>query len=134
MSQRLTTYDLHNYGELPIKGRQTGQMMTEGVKCSQCLVQTKSLSSLVKGYRGAVFKPQINRMSIIKNGSTQCDICGRFIARFNNHYTWTYYGGTTDYEPPDSQHAHVKCFEKEHDSKEKLDRMRNICWLGPVCL
>lgn len=71
-------------------------------------------------------------MSINKNGVMQCDICGRFISYSNEYFEWTYYASATVLEPPDPQHAHIKCYEKEHSTKEQKERMKRICWIRPV--
>ena len=70
-------------------------------------------------------------MSFIKNGSLQCDICGKFIG-YKSHYDWTYYGNSNDLEPPDPNHAHIECYESQSESEKGLTEKAS--WLKPVIL
>jgi hypothetical protein len=56
---------------------------------------------------------------ITGNGRFICDLCGKFVS-WSEHYTWTPYGGCQDLEPPDSQHAHVKCFDNLEEKTKQL--------------
>lgn len=67
-------------------------------------------------------------MSITKNGVLKCDICGKFIG-WKTHYTWTYYGNANDYEPPDPNHAHLDCYNKQTDNEKQLTYRSS--WLKP---
>ena len=69
-------------------------------------------------------------MSFTKNGALKCDICGKFIAKFDKHYDWTYYGNSNDLEPPDPNHAHLKCFESQTEKEKSLTE--KVSWLKPM--
>lgn len=65
---------------------------------------------------------------ITKNTRIRCDLCGKFVP-FNEYYTWTEYGYCYSEEPPDPNHAHVKCFENiDEDYRNLINR---ISWCKP---
>ena len=57
----------------------------------------------------------------------RCYFCGKFIAYHESQYRWTPYGGAMDFEPPDEEFAHSRCYET-YDKKELLI---NTSWLKP---
>ena len=58
----------------------------------------------------------------------KCEICGRFV-KWSDHYSWTYYGGCTDLEPPYPTYACPSCYEAqtEHEKQSTV----NVCWIKP---
>ena len=67
-------------------------------------------------------------MSWTKNNRIRCDICGKLMG-YHEWYTWTPYGSCMDLEPPDSQEAHVRCYEGMTEAERHLTE--RISWIKP---
>lgn len=57
---------------------------------------------------------------ITKNTRLRCDICNKFISFKENKYTWVPFGNRFDIEPPDEEHAHIKCYNNLNDNSKNL--------------
>ena len=49
---------------------------------------------------------------------------------YETHYSWTYYGSYFDHEPPDSNEAHVNCYESQSERERALTD--SVSWLKPM--
>lgn len=65
---------------------------------------------------------------ITKNGRFICDICGKFVS-YVYYYSWTYFGGCLDTEPPDPNYAHVECWDAMGDREKQLTA--HVSWVKP---
>jgi hypothetical protein len=62
----------------------------------------------------------------------RCGLCNLFMSW---HYVrawaveWTPFGGPLDDEPPESEYAHLRCWNHADDGRRRL--IRTISWIGP---
>jgi hypothetical protein len=64
----------------------------------------------------------------------RCDICNLFMSwkDARRAVAWTPYAGALQYELPDEEFAHRKCWREA--SERTRSRIRQVAWIPPSCM